>query len=205
MRLLPYGDAALLVEVDDLASVLHLLATLDSDRPPGVLDLVPGARTLLIRHEPDADRRALAQAVEGAPGRSQPHRRGRADHPVEIDVRYVGDDLDEVGELTGLGARGVVEWHTGADWTVAFAGFAPGFGYLVRAQDALAVPRRASPRTSVPAGAVGLAGEYSGVYPRSSPGGWQVIGHTDEVLWDLERDPPARLAPGARVRFRAVP
>jgi KipI family sensor histidine kinase inhibitor len=120
---------------------------------------------------------------------------------VEIPVCYDGEDLAEVGELTGLGADGVVEAHTGQTWTVAFAGFAPGFGYLVGEDDRLHVPRRTTPRTKVPAGAVGLAGEFSGVYPRESPGGWQLIGSTRLPMWDLDRDPPALLQPGLRVRF----
>jgi KipI family sensor histidine kinase inhibitor len=120
---------------------------------------------------------------------------------IEIPVHYDGADLAEVGELTGLGERGVVEAHTGQTWTVAFAGFAPGFGYLVGEDDRLHVPRRSTPRTKVPPGAVGLAGEFSGVYPRESPGGWQLIGRTELRMWDLDRDPPALLQPGMHVRF----
>jgi KipI family sensor histidine kinase inhibitor len=99
----------------------------------------------------------------------------------------------------------VIHLHTTSTWTVAFGGFAPGFGYLVTDHANLVVPRRASPRTVVPAGAVGLAGEFSGIYPRPSPGGWQLIGSTDAILWDTTREPPALLAPGTAVRFAAVP
>ena len=95
----------------------------------------------------------------------------------------------------------MVDAHTGQPWTVGFGGFAPGFSYLVGGDPRLEVPRRAEPRTRVPAGAVGLAGPFSGIYPRSSPGGWQVIGETDVVLWDVDRDPPALLQPGASVQF----
>jgi KipI family sensor histidine kinase inhibitor len=119
---------------------------------------------------------------------------------VEIEVVYDGPDLDEVGELTGLGRAGVVEAHTATPWRVAFGGFAPGFAYLVGGDPRLEVPRRAESRTSVPAGSVGLAGEFSGVYPRSSPGGWQLIGRTDAELWNLERG--ALLTPGCTVVFR---
>jgi KipI family sensor histidine kinase inhibitor len=121
---------------------------------------------------------------------------------VVIDVVYDGPDLEEVGRLTGLGTAGVVEAHTGTPWRVAFGGFAPGFAYLAGGDPRLDVARRAEPRTSVPAGSVGLAGEFSGVYPRASPGGWQLIGRTDAVLWDLERG--ALLQPGSSVRFREV-
>ena len=116
-------------------------------------------------------------------------------------MRYDGPDLDEVGRLTGLGTTGVVAAHTGTAWMVAFGGFAPGFAYLTGGDGRLRVPRRDRPRPSVPAGAVGLAGEFSGVYPRASPGGWQLLGTTDAVLWAVDRDPPALLSPGTTVRF----
>jgi KipI family sensor histidine kinase inhibitor len=123
---------------------------------------------------------------------------------VTIDVVYDGADLDEVARLTGLSPDEVVAAHTAAPMRVGFGGFAPGFGYLVGGDERLHVPRRAEPRTRVPVGSVGLAGEFSGVYPRESPGGWQLIGHTDAVLWDVERDPPALLTPGLWVQFRAI-
>ena len=123
---------------------------------------------------------------------------------VTIETVYDGEDLAEVGRLTGLGADGVVAAHTGQIWTVAFGGFAPGFGYMVGENQALEVPRRSSPRTAVPAGSVALAGNYSAVYPRKSPGGWQLIGRTAARMWDLSREQPALAAPGDRVQFRAV-
>ncbi len=116
-------------------------------------------------------------------------------------MRYDGDDVDEVAALLGITRGELVALHTASDWRVAFCGFAPGFAYLATDHDRLRVPRRASPRPSVPAGAVGLAGEFSGVYPRSSPGGWQLIGSTDAVLWDASASRPSLLAPGMRVRF----
>ena len=116
-------------------------------------------------------------------------------------MTYDGPDLAEVARLTGLGEDEVVAAHAGTPWRVAFGGFAPGFAYLVGGDPRLQVPRRDEPRTRVPAGAVGLAGEFSGVYPRESPGGWQLIGRTDAVMWDLDRDPPALLAAGLTVRF----
>ena len=147
------------------------------------------------------------RAVAGALGRPTGTGTSRTH---EISVVYDGADLAEVGALTGLGERGVVEAHTGQTWTVAFGGFAPGFPYLVADDPHEAsgppweVPRRAEPRTSVPAGAVGLASRYCGIYPRPSPGGWQLIGRTDAVLWDIDRSPPALLTPGQWVRFRSV-
>lgn len=199
MRLLPCADQGLLVELADLDEVLALYAELVDAPPDGLVDLVPAARTLLLRIDPRCtDLRRVARSVRAARPRSGA--RPDAGH-VQVPVTYDGEDLAEVGRLTGLGERGVIEAHTGQEWTVAFCGFAPGFGYLIGTDDRLHVSRRSTPRTRVPAGAVGLAGEFSGVYPRESPGGWQLIGRTAVQAWDLDRDPPALLAPGVRVRF----
>lgn len=199
MRVLPCGDAALLLEVAGLDEVLALADAARAADLPGVLDVVPAARTVLLTTAPRTDLAALRRAVEGLtvdPSAAPPER-----DTVEIEVVYDGPDLEEVGRLTGLGADGVVEAHTGTPWRVAFGGFAPGFAYLAGGDDRLHVPRRDEPRTSVPAGSVGLAGEFSGVYPRSSPGGWQLIGRTTADLWNERRDEPALLGPGAQVRF----
>jgi KipI family sensor histidine kinase inhibitor len=124
-----------------------------------------------------------------------------SDMLVEIPVTYDGEDLKDVAELTGLSIGEVIERHTASEFTVAFCGFAPGFGYLVGGDPTLQVPRRLSPRTRIPAGSVALAGAFSGVYPQASPGGWQIIGTTPLKMWDLTRDPPALFQPGYRVRF----
>ena len=121
-----------------------------------------------------------------------------------IDVVYDGPDLAEVAGHTGLTTAQVISAHTSTLWRVGFSGFAPGFAYLVDGDPRLRVPRRSEPRTSVPAGSVALAGEFSAIYPRQSPGGWQLIGHTDAVLWDIERPNPALLTQGMWVQFRAV-
>ena len=123
---------------------------------------------------------------------------------VVVDVVYDGPDLADVAGQTGLTAAQVIEAHTATLWRVGFSGFAPGFAYLIDGDPRLRVPRRREPRTSVPAGSVGLAGEFSAVYPRRSPGGWQLIGRTDAVLWNLDRAHPALLTRGMWVRFRAV-
>lgn len=199
MRMLPCGDSGLLVELSDLDAVLALYAALVDDPPEGVLDMVPAARTLLLRIDPDVtDPSTLTRTVQQTSHGRASRAAGRE---LELPVVYDGEDLAEVGRITGLGERGVVEAHTTREWTVAFCGFAPGFGYLVSEDDRLHVPRRESPRTRVPAGSIGLAGEFTGVYPRESPGGWQLIGRTSARVWDLERDPPALLVPGTRVRF----
>jgi KipI family sensor histidine kinase inhibitor len=200
MRVLACGDVGVLVELDDLAEVLGLQARLAADPPAGVVELVPATRTLLVRIDPAVTSvTAAARALEGV----EPDHGGDAsgDEHVEIPVVYDGEDLEEVARLTGLEVAGVVEAHTEQTWTVAFAGFAPGFGYLVGEDDRLHVPRRSEPRSRVPIGAVGLADEFSGVYPRSSPGGWQLIGRTELTMWDVDRDPPALLEPGTGVRF----
>lgn len=199
MRLLPCGRTGLLVEVDTLDAALDLYAALREQTPDGVVDLVPAARTVLVLLDPAAtDPARVGQAVRGLTSGSGERTTGDL---VEVPVVYDGADLQEVGALTGWGAAEVVARHTSAEWTVAFCGFSPGFGYLTCSEGSWAVPRRSTPRTKIPAGAVALAGEFSGVYPRESPGGWQLIGRTDLPVFDVDREPPALLVPGARVRF----
>lgn len=193
------GDAALLVETADAEHVLAWHAALRRSPAPGQLDAVPGARTVLVRVHPGTDLAAVARHLRGL--RPEPVGENTGRHVI-IDVVYDGVDLVEVGALTGLGASGVIAAHTSSHWRVAFTGFAPGFGYLIGGDPRLQVPRRATSRTEVPTGSVGLAGEFSGVYPRTSPGGWQLIGRTGAALWDTNREPPALLTPGTLVRFR---
>ena len=198
MRFLPAGDAALLVELDDLRAVLALSAALRAEPLDGIVDAVPAARTLLLRCDLEVTSlMAVADAVRRIRPDSGPAAVERA---VELPASYDGPDLADVLAITGLTRRELIDWHTGADWQVAFCGFAPGFGYLV-SQQARSIPRRDTPRTTVPAGSIGLAGEFSGIYPRPSPGGWQLIGRTGVTLFDLEADPPSLLRPGVGVRF----
>lgn len=210
-RVLACGERALLVELDGLDAVLALDAAVRASGKAGheglaeVIDVVPGARTLLLVLREGAEveslRRALPALVRGAAdARAGVTPEGRP-REVEIRVHYDGPDLGEVAELTGLSAGDVVAAHTGTPWRAAFTGFAPGFAYLAGGDSRLRVPRRSEPRTSVPAGSVGLAGEFSAVYPGSSPGGWQLIGRTEATLWDLERESPALIDPGSVVRF----
>ncbi|PYE23605.1 KipI family sensor histidine kinase inhibitor [Rhizobium sp. PP-CC-3A-592] len=199
MRFLPVSLTTLLVELADLQETLALFASLEADPVPGIADMVPAARTLMIRFHPGATTpKALAREVAT---RDLSARIAPSDKLVEIPVRYDGEDLADVADLTGLSVEEVVRRHVESEFTVAFCGFAPGFGYLVGGDPALHVPRRQSPRTRIPAGAVALAGAFSGVYPQESPGGWQIIGVTPEKMWDLARDPPALFQPGYRVRF----
>ena len=200
MKLRPAGERGLLVELDDLETVHRLHAALRDLDPPGVVELVPGYRTLLVVAGPGSAG-ALDELAAGLPGLELPPAGEVAGEPVEIPVSYDGEDLPEVASLTGLDAEEVVRRHTAPEYTVAFLGFSPGFPYLVGLDPALEVPRRDTPRTSIPAGSVGLAGGQTGIYPTASPGGWQLIGRTDVTLFDPERDPPALLAPGSRLRF----
>ena len=204
------GGAALLVEVADTDAALALRAHLAPmvERAAGVWEavdhLVAGARTVLVvlrdpGRRSDVGRECLDEATRLTVAVAPPA--DAAELVIEVLVRYDGPDLDEVAHLTGLTRDEVVRAHTGTTWRVGFGGFAPGFAYLVDGDPRLHVPRRGEPRTRVPAGSVALAGDFSGIYPQDSPGGWQLIGTTDAVLWDVDRDPPALLAPGTSVRF----
>ncbi len=200
VRLLPCGRRAVLVEVDD---VLGFQAALSRLEPDGVEELVPAARTLLVRFDPsvtDADRLgALLRRV--SPVDSVVPEAGE----VVIPVVYDGEDLAGVAAETGLSVSSLIERHTAGSYVSAFCGFAPGFAYLTGSDPALHVSRRPSPRTRIPPGSVAIAGEYSAIYPSASPGGWRLLGRTGLPVWDVERDPPNLLPPGTRVRFAAVP
>ncbi|MBF4573582.1 allophanate hydrolase subunit 1 [Herbiconiux sp. VKM Ac-1786] len=223
MQLRPVGASALLAEVPDARSALALYSRLRAQpsAPPsldGVIDAVPAERTVLVTFDPgrtDAARvrRWLLEAADAAaaagPAAAGWAAQGSAvagptdgPHRVDIRVTYDGPDLDDVARTLGLTVGDLIALHTGTRWTAAFIGFAPGFAYLT-GDDAgrLTLPRRSTPRSSVPAGSVALAAGYCGVYPRESPGGWHLIGRTEATLWDAGRPAPALLAPGTAVRF----
>lgn len=222
MRVLTCGADALLVEVADLDAAGQLYAHLRTAPPPGVVALVPAARTVLVRFDPARTdlprlRRLLADPpppiaaaarvgtgpsgavrLDGAAGEA-------GDLPtVTVPVRYDGPDLAEVARLTGLTPAQVIDRHIRGTHRVAFCGFAPGFAYVSGLDPDLHLPRRDSPRTRVPAGAVAIADQFTGIYPRTSPGGWHLIGRTDLAVFDLDREQPALLPPGTPVRFVAV-
>lgn len=197
----PVGTRAVLAELDGLGDVLALQAMLDKSPLPGQVDVLAAAETVMVVGESASATRAIGarlMELELTPPEDTDSRL------VVIETVYDGEDLADVAELTGLSVDGVIASHTGQIWTVAFAGFAPGFGYMVGENESLSVPRRSSPRTAVPAGSVALGGQYSAVYPRRSPGGWQLIGRTGARMWDLEREQPALVRPGDRVQYRAV-
>ncbi|MGZ0711793.1 5-oxoprolinase subunit B/C family protein (plasmid) [Coraliomargarita sp. W4R53] len=203
-RALPMGERAFLLEVDALAEVVAVHAALAATQPPGVIDLVPAARTVLIRVDPRVLMLAAARAwalnaADTAGDATQIL--GDAQH---VDIAYDGADLAETASLLGIAPDRLIDDHLSAAWTVAFTGFAPGFGYLISPDWPHDVARLASPRTRVPAGAVGLAGTFSGAYPRATPGGWRLIGTTNAVLFDPDAASPALLAPGTPVRFDRV-
>lgn len=192
------GSRAVLVELSDLDSVLALAALLSANPLPGQIDVLAAASTLFIKADSTENAEKIATAVLALELGTAAASTGSL---VEIPVHYDGDDLAEVAGLTGLSVEAVINAHTQQTWRAAFGGFAPGFAYLMGENQLLNVPRRSTPRKVVPSGAVALAGNSSAVYPRQSPGGWQLIGHTDAVLWDLDREKPALIRPQDRVRF----
>jgi len=199
----PAGTSALLVTFGTLADVVAFHGGLTRAALPGVTEVVSGARTLLVRFDPA---RTDARSLRGRLDDVVPVAAGdRADDdPVVVPVTYDGEDLDAVAATTGMTTDELVAWHTGQVWTSAFCGFAPGFSYLTGTAPSLDLARRDTSRTAVPSGSVALAGEFSAVYPRTSPGGWQLIGRTSVPMWALDRDPPALAPAGTRLRFVAA-
>jgi KipI family sensor histidine kinase inhibitor len=202
MRLRRCGPDAVLIEVsspDEVAAVRTALAEADL---PDLVELVPAASTVLAAFRPGTKGPAQLRPVLDA---VDLNRRTEAQpREVVIPVHYDGPDLDLVAETAGTDVDGVIAAHTGAHYKVAFTGFAPGFGYLTGLPPGLRQPRLDNPRKRVPPGSVGIAGDYTGVYPTASPGGWRLLGHTDAVMFDSHRDPAALLSPGDLVRFEVV-
>lgn len=199
-RLLPYGENACLLECQDLGDSQRALHWLQGQNRPEIAEIIPGARTLLLRLDSALPAELVRTLIEIELPPVPPAESGL----VIIDVRYDGPDLGEVADRLQLGVGELIKHHTDQEWTVAFCGFAPGFGYLAPAGRPLPVPRRSMPRTRVPAGSVALADQWSAIYPTTSPGGWQLIGSTDVQLFDVTKDQPALLSPGTRVRFRRL-
>jgi 5-oxoprolinase (ATP-hydrolysing) subunit B len=195
MRVLPFGPGALLAEYDSITEVMAVDDALRSAGVAGIEDVIPAARTVLVTFH-NVDRtalNALLVPVETAP---------RAQGPlVEIPVVYDGVDLEEVAAATGLSTEEVIETHSSQVYSAAFLGFTPGWAYLVGLPEALRLPRRSTPRTAITAGSVAIANEFTGVYPTVSPGGWHLLGHTTERMFDVDRDKPSLIMAGDRVRF----
>jgi len=203
MRLLPCGDRAILVDLADRDERRRFETALAARPIPLLTEQVPADHTVLLRVAHERDLATVADRVRSLDLTAAPPR--DAEGPtVTLPVRYDGPDLDVVAAQLDLTTDEVIARHSAQAWRVEFGGFAPGFAYLSATETAMTVPRRTSARTRIPAGSVGLAGDYSGVYPSASPGGWQLIGSTDAVLWEATRTPPALLAPGTLVRFEAI-
>ncbi len=218
------GDAALLLQVSQPVQASHqggnaaasIAAAIRAADVPGVIDVVPGALTVLVTFRPGAlrpcaerardklTRDELASALVRIAGQASATTAGPTEGPVVIDTVYDGPDLTELAALTGLTTGEVVARHQAAEYRVGWLGFSPGFGYLTGLDPRLAVPRLDTPRLSVPAGSVAIAGGLAAVYPAACPGGWRLLGRSAAILWDPGRNPPALLVPGQRVRFRAV-
>lgn len=201
MRLLPCGPDALLVELGSLAEVDAVRVGLTRRALPEVVELVPAARTVLVAVQPGAGLDGVRAALDGIDLSRRPQRTGRT---VTLPVRYDGADLHLVAATAGMGSDEVVRLHAGAEYTVAFTGFTPGFGYMTGLPEPLHQPRLERPRQRVPTGAVGIGGQFTGAYPRATPGGWRLIGHTEAELFDPRRDEPALLRPGDAVRIEVV-
>ncbi|MFH5207192.1 5-oxoprolinase subunit B family protein [Antrihabitans spumae] len=201
----PAGSRALLLEPVDRTTVDALTDLLRRSHVDGVSDVLPAAQTVLITTDPRTDLRELEQRLHRLLADFEPTSFAAADEAdvVHIPVTYSGDDLEPVARMLGISVDDVIVEHTRRLWRCSFVGFAPGFGYLESSESGLAVPRREQSRTAVPAGSVALADGYSAVYPRRSPGGWQLIGHTTVETWNLENPQPALITPGCSVRFVA--
>lgn len=193
VRIVPVGARACLVEVDDAVAAASL-ASWARARGPRAEEVVPAATTVLFDGVDPSE-------VEAALPAWRPEAAGPRGPLVRVRVTYAGPDLETVARHWGCTVDEVVGLHTSTEFVAVFSGFAPGFSYLAGLPAERTVPRLASPRTRVPAGSVGLADGWCGVYPTASPGGWLLIGTTDERLWDPEGAQPALLAPGTRVRF----
>jgi KipI family sensor histidine kinase inhibitor len=199
MRVRRVGPRALLIECSTASEVQAWQATLWQRRERGLLaatEIVPGERTVLLDGvDPRVDLAGCSPPDDTSPSN------GRL---IEVTTVFDGDDLGFVAAHWGMSAEAAVGRLTETEFTVAFCGFAPGFAYLRGLDPALTVPRLGAPRPKVPAGAVALAGNYAGIYPTASPGGWRLVGHTDQNLFDVRREPPALLTPGTRVRLAVV-
>lgn len=199
------GEHGLLVQTGSLEVSHRLDALLRAERPAGVVEIVPGPETVLVvapQEDPVRLRLALAAALEVAE-RSTSDAVAAA-RTVVVPVIYDGADLAGAAAEAGLSVEELVARHTGRELVVGWLGFAPGFAYLTGLDPVLHLPRLDTPRTSVPAGSVAIAGPYSAVYPTASPGGWRLLGRTSLRVWDVRADPPSLFQPGTRVRFEAA-
>jgi KipI family sensor histidine kinase inhibitor len=203
MMVLPCGDRALLAEFESLDLAVAAHAAWSNAPHASIVEMVPGARTVLVRIDTASTGLGAVEQwlVAHAPTVDRAERRP-VSSIVTLPIYYDGDDLDDVATAWGCSVEAVATRHASTEWVCGFIGFAPGFAYLVPVASSLPpVPRRETSRPRVASGSVALAAEYCGIYPRESPGGWQLIGRTTATLWNTEREPPALIVPGTRVRF----
>ena len=207
----PYGARAVLVELPDADSRRALTGWLASIDHPTVA-VIPAELTVLLDvsdlsiSDLDAQQelRHITRELTRLDLATLPSEDATDSTLLTVDVRYDGPDLETVALQLAMSTDALIQWHTATPWTVEFLGFMPGFGYLTRQDHQQQVERRESPRSAIPTGSVGFAGRYCGIYPRSSPGGWQLVGHTDQAMFDLDSG-GAATAPNDRVQFRPVP
>lgn len=203
MRFLSVNADCFLIELASLEETLALYNKLQNTQLNGIKDLVPAAKTILVFfNEIETNFKMLVASIQSLKIDSGFERSGQE---VIVPIRYDGEDLAQVAELQGLSVADVIRKHHESVWNVAFIGFAPGFAYMSSPDRPFTdIPRLTVPRKKIPSGSLGLAGKYSGIYPKDSPGGWQLIGTTSEKMWDLERKNPALLLPGMTVHFEDV-
>ncbi|MDK2373855.1 urea amidolyase family protein [Serratia fonticola] len=199
MRFLAVNLGSFLVEFASLDDTLALFESLSNLSEHGIEEIIPAARTLLVRFHPEQT--SMLQLARQISNRPLKQCNTRGHQLVTIPVQYNGEDLPFVAEEMGISTREVILRHQEATWRVAFTGFSPGFAYMVSDSGGWKIPRRSIPRTRIPASSVALAGEFSSIYPQASPGGWQLIGQTPLQMWDLARQQPALLLPGMQVQF----
>ena len=199
MQVRAFGPSAWFAdEVDD---PIAWVAELRSRRVEGIIEIIPAERTVVVvcERERHRDVGAVVAQIDGSAG--------VVESPVHQSIRvvYDGDDLVPTADALGLSVEELIQRHRSATYTVAFCGFSPGFAYLRGLDPALRLPRRATPRTRVPAGSVAIAAGYCCVYPSSSPGGWHLLGHSEVRVFDVDRTEPALLRPGMTVSFTEIP
>lgn len=209
MELAPLGDSALILRLgDSLGEILAAARQLEAARLPGVVEIAPAfASVAVFLHSPEYLEECAAAIPAALRGRGRPAKKSRVPRTIEVPVCYAPEfalDLADVAEHCRLAPSDVVKRHAAARYQVRCVGFTPGFPYLSGLPAVLEAPRRATPRTAVPAGSVAIAGGQAGIYPLGSPGGWNIIGRTPLRLFDVTREPASLFAPGDRLHFVAI-
>lgn len=203
--LLRAGDRGWLIDLAP-THISPTVAAITSQPWSGLVEeLVPAAQSILVVARSSADMSAVGDHLRKLSLAQPDSTPATSARTIVIPVRYDGPDLDSVARQLDLSTHEVITAHASARHRVGFFGFAPGFAYIEGLPEQLTVPRLPTPRTRVPAGLVAIAGRHTCVYPGGTPGGWQLIGTTTEVLWDTEATPPNRLALGDHVVFEAIP